>query len=172
MNFDTFLAENVVDGSDRFKAKRSGDFVAKLQGMAADMPNTFNHQADLERHVAAELDRIQVASDKALHTHILELGPIRHEYIAGTSVLNMLYYTSDPQDEHYPLAKAFVDKHGKEVQAAIDSELKAMKELAAWSAEQKWPTGANSLTRYTKYGSALHLLNFGIIPAIKRLMHK
>jgi hypothetical protein len=135
------------------------------------MPNVFAKQEDLEQHVAAELAKIKSASDAALKKHALELGPVRNEYMSGTSIIDMLYFEHDPSDQHYAVVKAFVDKHGKEVMAAIDAELKALKELATWSATQKWPTGANSLSRYTQYGTVLHHINFGVLPAIKKLMH-
>jgi hypothetical protein len=171
MRFKPFI-ENVIDADDDFKKKRSDDFRKKIQSIADDLPNAFQKQEELEKYVDDQLVVLRAKMNDSLKRYRLELAPIAKEYQANTTIPDLIYFNNDPRDEHYDLAKQFMDKHGEVVLKAVEDYIDGMKVLKKWSDEQKWPTGQDSLSRFTKYRYDIHHALQSLLPTIKRMMPK
>ena len=173
MRFKQFIENDekkVIDATDKFKQKRSDDFSTKVQSVVDGIPNTFKKQADLEKHVANELERINNEMNERLKKYMLKLAPVRAAFREGVSIPDLIYFNNEPGDDHYDMAKKFMDEHGQEVIDTVEYALRQLQDLKRWADSEKWPAGPASLMRDTRFGYALHHISQGVLPVLRQMV--
>ena len=148
------------------KAKKGVELHGKLDKIAASLPDAFKNQEELERWISKELEKIHDIPSRMLSRFAKELKPIADGYREDTNPLELLYFhatNKDPHGHHVTddenledVADAFIDRHKEDVQDALTSWLAAFDQLAKLGDAKKWPTGANSWKRITKFDSEYH----------------
>ena len=162
-NSTTEIYEEIIDASNDFKKKRSNDFTKKIQNVLSDIPNVFQHQRDLEEHVSNSIQSLQANINKRMTKYRLQLAPVLKEYHNSMFIPLVFYFNEDD------LVTSFLKEHGDEMLDLMKIYEDGLNNLKNWSKEQNWPTGTNSLTKYTNFRYAVREAS-DIVNAIKKAM--
>jgi spore germination protein GerM len=127
MRFKEFL-ENVIDKEDEFKRKRSKNFQKKLSNLAADIPNAFKKQEEVEKEVQEKINAIKQRG--ATSSYEFKHPALMADYVKGTNPVSTIYFAHvDKDDKLQAHAEKIVARDKNKIIHALKIDLAAIKAL-------------------------------------------
>ena len=147
------LHEITITNLDDYKSKKSSnEFKQKIQRLANDMPDIFANQTKQETWFNNELNQIMQDINKPFQADRLKFAHIAKDYSKNTTLLDILYFTAD---ENQQVAN-FIKENIKKLTDSILSAQSKIKQLIIEADKLKW---AAPFRRYTQLGYVLNHLN-------------
>jgi hypoxanthine phosphoribosyltransferase len=156
-------------GNIEKKAKDGVAFHTKVRDAVESIPGVFKRQAELEKWMATELQRIQDSTDKMFEKYRKALGPITKWFNDRVSIMNMFETIISCQGNPRELdslglnekkAKAavefagdFLDDHRDDIEDVLVSWGHSLEKLKQEANAEKWPVPWSRYTNYSQYKS-------------------
>jgi hypothetical protein len=150
------IIEGVIDRSEQFRQQRLQSFRDRLARAGEAATRAFVQQEMQEKVVNSKLAEIEHLPNKLIGSQaLLDLAALRSQYLPNTSIVNILSWDSDADTADSPermvqQARDFVQHNRDKILDIIETQLRALDELAQWADQQQWPAPWRS---YTRYGS-------------------
>ncbi len=140
------------------KAAKDGEFADKIKSIHSELPNALKKQAELEKWVKAEAERIRALAAKMLAPHLHEISDLMALYRKDVNPLDVLTFHMtnkyvQSEDAHLTkIADDFIAAHREDIADVLKVMQVETSKLKDKALAEKWPIGVTNIMRYTELG--------------------
>lgn len=128
------LTEVVVPFPNRkgeVKKEKRDELIAKLQGVAAELPAAFDAQRETEAVVAKKVHELKTKYAQKRKRIAMAIRPLMKEYVSSVDPVSVLYYSADESK----LARDYIDSNIDSIIADLHEEVDEIQQLSKFVRE-------------------------------------